>query len=212
MLDDLLKTALIRTLNQNHKQGIKKFLSRLGYDHTLWVREPMYSECRSFLVSLDTSRMDALGISSGGWWKTLEFRSFVESTYPPFDICAGRMEQMFNIIIADQVFEHLLWPLRAVRNVHAMLRQGGYFIITTPFLIKIHNEPVDCSRWSELGLKHLLAEGGFSMERITTGSWGNKACVRANLRKFWPARGWHRSLVNEPDLPVTVWAFAQKVA
>jgi SAM-dependent methyltransferase len=114
----------------------------------------------------------------------------------------------FDLIIADQVFEHLLWPYRAGRNVRSMVKPGGHFLMTTPFLIKVHESPVDCSRWTELGLKHLLAECGFPLEEIRTGSWGNRACVRANFRR-WARKGF-RSLANESEFPVTVWALAKK--
>jgi hypothetical protein len=62
-------------------------------------------------------------------------------------------------------------------------------------------------------MKYLLAEAGFPMEKIVTGSWGNRACVKANLRSFpgWARRGFG-SLKNEPDYPVVVWALAQKLA
>jgi hypothetical protein len=63
-----------------------------------------------------------------------------------------------------------------------MLSVGGYFLdflVTTPFLSPIDENPHDCSRWTEVGLKHLLAEAGFSIDKIVTGSWGNR---RASTR------------------------------
>lgn len=74
-----------------------------------------------------------------------------------YDICDRPLDDTFDLIIAEQVFEHLLWPYRSARNVHRMLRPGGSFLITTPFLVKIHPVPYDCSRWTETGMKHLLA-------------------------------------------------------
>jgi hypothetical protein len=114
------------------------------------------------------------------------------------------------LIIAEQVFEHLLWPYRAGKNVHRMLNQGGYFLITTPFLVRIHSGPTDCSRWTETGIRYFLAECGFSLERIQTGSWGNRACVRANFSQWSRYRRLVHSLRNEPSFPVVVWALAQK--
>jgi hypothetical protein len=38
-----------------------------------------------------------------------------------------------DIIIAEQVFEHLLWPYRAVRNVFQMLTPNGALLVTTHF-------------------------------------------------------------------------------
>jgi hypothetical protein len=75
-----------------------------------------------------------------------------------------------------------------------MLAPGCHFLITTPFLIRRHDIPVDCSRWTELGMKHFLAECGFPIETIRTGSWGSRSCVKANFK---------------PNFPVSVWALAQ---
>jgi hypothetical protein len=91
-----------------------------------------------------------------------------------------------------------------------MLKSDGYFLITTPFLLRVHNFPIDCSRWTETGIKYFLAECGFDIERIQTGSWGNRACIQANFLNWAIYRPWFHSLKNEPDFPVVVWALAQK--
>lgn len=188
----------------------KKALNSVGFDTTDWVRVVMYDRCFEFIRSLKPSDLDVLEIAAGPQWRReFEFKSYTPTEYPPFDICEARLPETFDLIIADQVFEHLKWPYRAAKNVNAMLRPGGWFVITTPFLIKIHHSPVDCSRWTQEGLSNLLQEGGFAPDRIRTDAWGNRACVKANFMK-WPRYGWHRSLVNEPDFPVMVWAFAQK--
>jgi hypothetical protein len=108
------------------------------------------------------------------------------------------------------VFEHLLWPYRAGRNVHAMLAPGGNFLLSTPFLIRIHNNPTDCSRWTEVGMKYFLAECGFPLDGIQTWSWGNRSCVVGNFETFVRYRSRLHSLDNEPTYPVVVWALAQK--
>ena len=147
---------------------------------------------------------------SGSDWRDFSFRSYESVEFPNFDICKEMLNSKFDLIIAEQVFEHLLWPYRAGRNVYQMLDMGGYFLITTPFLVRIHECPVDCSRWTEAGLRYLLAECGFSLENIETGSWGNRACIRANEKHWVAYRGWFHSLRNEPDFPVSVWALARK--
>lgn len=82
--------------------------------------------------------------------------------------------------------------------------------MTTPFLIRIHDYPTDCSRWTEAGIKSLLAECGFNLESIQTGAWGNRACVVANLARLELDNPSIHSLANEPDFPLVVGAIAQK--
>ncbi len=187
----------------------------LGATDTHWGRVVMDRETARFVDSLDPRTKSALEIS-GEKWKDRGFASYRSAQYPEFDVCKDTLDETFDVIIIEQVLEHVLWPYRAVRNLWRMLNPGGTLIVTTPFMLRIHNFPVDCSRWTEVGLKYLLAEAGFDLEDIETGSWGNRACIRAasGLRAdfgdwtLWNPR--FHSLHNEPDFPVVVWAFARK--
>lgn len=201
--------AIFQQLLLTHENRIKDWLLAIGYDHRHWTRPVMYERCAEMLRALDPPHLDALEISAGKFFQTLGFRSFTEANYPEFDICKDVLDRQFDVIVADQVFEHLLWPYRAARNVHSMLQPGGHFLVTTPFLIRVHAIPYDCTRWTETGIKHFLIECGFSEDGIVTGSWGNRACVKANFGK-WARRGWLGSLSNEPNFPVVVWALAKK--
>ncbi|HEX3681784.1 MAG TPA: methyltransferase domain-containing protein [Bryobacteraceae bacterium] len=193
------------------KERLRRALRAIGYDTSDWMRVVMYRSCFAFIADLGPERLDALEISAGPHWaREFRFRSYTATGYPNFDICAQTLPARFDLIIADQVFEHLRWPYRAAQNVLAMLRPGGYFVITVPFLVRIHPSPIDCSRWSEEGLRYFLIECGFDDTGITTGSWGNRACLKANLTT-WRKRGLFGSLTNEPDVPLVVWAFAQRV-
>lgn len=207
----LRRHKIIENWAHRHEEGIKRFLTAIRYDFRHWTRPVMYEKCFAMVRELRPSELDALEISAGHEWQKLGFKSFTGTTYPEFDICKDRLERQFDLIIADQVFEHLLWPYRAARNVYAMLKPGGHFIVTTPFLIRVHDIPHDCTRWTEEGLKYFLCECGFPLETTRTGSWGNRACVTANFKK-WARTGWFRSLKNERDFPVSVWALAKKPA
>jgi hypothetical protein len=115
------------------------------------------------------------------------------------------------VIIAEQVFEHIKHPDVATRNVFKMLKPGGVFIISTPFLVKIHAIPLDCYRWTMQGVQILLESAGFSV--LETGSWGNRQCLMSDVNPgitwTWYVPYLH-SLKNEPHLPMSIWAFAQK--
>jgi len=189
---------------------IKNIAGRIGFDTTDWARVVMYRECFAFIESIGPETLDVLEISGGRQWRRkFKFKSYTSTHFPDFDICADVLDRQFDLIIADQVFEHLPWPMRAGRNVYAMLRPGGYFVITTPFLVRVHESPLDCSRWTEQGLSYLLQECGFAAPEIKTRSWGNRKCLKAYLFK-WRRYGFYRSLANEPKFPVVVWAIARK--
>jgi len=175
-----------------------------------WSRVVMQQETKKLVESLQPNKLKTLEIS-GKYWQKTGFKTYESVEYPQYDVCESKLAQTFDLIIAEQVFEHLLWPYRAGKNVYEMLEPGGYFLISTPFLIRIHQYPIDCSRWTETGLKYFLAECGFPLENIQTGAWGNRACVKANFTKWVVYRPiMLHSLKNEPDFPCCVWALAQK--
>lgn len=128
---------------------------------------------------------------------------------PDYDVRAGLLTESFDLAIVEQVFEHLLYPYRAARHVLQMLKPGGWFLISVPFLVKVHDYPVDCTRWTELGLKHFLHERGFPLEGIQTGSWGNRDCAIANFSAWVPYDKARHALTNDPDFPYHVWALAR---
>ena len=191
-------------------ERLRQTLRKAGYDTNDWVRTVMYREAFRHIEAMRPETLDVLEISGGNQWsRQFRFRSYEATQYPGFDICAETLPRQFDLIIADQVFEHLKWPYRAGRNVYTMLRPGGTFIISTPFLVRVHRVPIDCSRWTEEGLSYLMQECGFDAGDIETGSWGNRACLKGNLTR-WRKRGYFGSLRNERDFPVMVWAFAKK--
>lgn len=182
----------------------------LGVTDTQWARVVMDRETSSFVSRLSVGSLAALEIS-GTRWSTAGFGEYQSVGYPEYDVCREPYKvAAYDVIFAEQVFEHVLWPFRAARHVYQMLRPGGVFVVTTPFLLRLHDCPVDCCRWTELGMKHLLAEGGFALDQIETGGWGNRACVRANFTRWRRWVPWLHDLRNEADFPVVIWAFARK--
>ena len=57
--------------------------------------------------------------------KALASGTYRSVDFPDYDLCAGALDEKFDIIIVEQVFEHLLWPYRAARNVFQMLNPNG---------------------------------------------------------------------------------------
>ncbi len=187
---------------------------RLGYDHRDWARIVLYQKVDEFIDRrIDRLQARVLAISSAHHFETLGFANFTATSYPSFNICSDVMPGKYDLIIADQVFEHIEDPEQAAKNVYRMLAVGGWFLIATPFMLRIHLQPIDCYRWTAVGLISMLSRAGFHKDAIETGQWGNRQWVAAHMKDqdSWPVRGFG-SLLNEPKFPVVVWAFACKTA
>lgn len=196
-------------MNPALKSFAETALKTVGYDKTHITRTVAYREVDAFLDTLPVEQMSALEVAAGWKWRTRNWGSFTEMNWPDYDICEDVLDQQFDIAIADNVWEHLLHPYRAAGHVLQMLKPGGIFINITPFMIKHHPIPTDCTRWTELGMRHFLGDVGFDADTVETGSWGNAAAVKANFHS-WARTGWKRRLPNDPDFPITVWAIARK--
>jgi SAM-dependent methyltransferase len=154
--------------------------------------------------------MDAIEVS-GDKWRSFGWRSYRQTEYPEYDVCAGPLDcGIADMVIAEQVLEHVERPDRAVCSMYDMLRPGGHLLVGTPFLLKVHGAPDDYYRWTERGIRVLLESAGFIA--VQTASWGNRRCLVADMNDglTWTNyRPWH-SLRNEPQFPIVVWAFASR--
>jgi SAM-dependent methyltransferase len=176
----------------------------------------MRQSSRRWINDLDPRSLSVAEIS-GKWGEQFPFRDYRAFRYPEFDICAGPFTGAdgrplkFDLIIADQVWEHLDRPYAALKNVYRMLRRGGHFYIATPFFIPYHGAPIDCSRWSARGLTNLLIEGGFPEDGIRADQWGNRHAAARNLETPWPPEYRQgEDIGNDPDFPMVAWAVARK--
>ena len=182
-------------------------------DWVHWCRVVMNLSIERFIETLECSAVDCLEISGTRFQHGGQaFRSYVSTGFPAYDVCAGPLAHgSFDLIICEQVLEHVLRPDLAVANMLAMLRPGGCLVVNTPFLLKVHGFPHDLWRWTEHGLRQLLELAGFV--GVETASWGNRACLVADLSDglrwtvFDPTR---HSLENEPQFPIVVWAIARR--
>ena len=181
-------------------------------------RVVMQKTSKRWLEGLDLAQMDAAEIS-GKNGRRYAFKSYKSFRYPKYDICEGPFltargrVRRYDIILANQVWEHLDRPYAATCNVLEMLRPGGYFWIAVPFFIPFHGAPVDCSRWSARGLKNLLIEAGFGEAHIRAEQWGNRHAALRNFEQPWPPayNADMDDLENDPEFPICAWALAQKV-
>jgi len=169
----------------------------------------MDEEVDRLLGTLGPARLRAVEISGDSHAGRQRWSSYRTLTYPDFDLCDPPVGfgQRFDVVICEQVLEHVRDPIRAVRTLRDLCEPGGHVLVSVPFLIRVHPYPGDYWRFTKEGLEVLLRHEG--LEVVEVGSWGNAACVRANLRTWAHHRPW-RSLRNDPLLPVSVWALGAR--
>lgn len=180
-------------------------------------RVEMQKSSRQMIKDLTPTSLRVAEIS-GKWGQMFNFRSYEQFRYPQYDICAGPYldeagkPRKFDLIMANQVWEHLDRPYAATRHVRRMLKKGGHFWVAVPFFVPFHAAPMDNSRWSARGLKNLLIEAGFEEEAIRAYQWGNRNAALRNMDEIWPPPYVETTdpLENDPDMPICAWAMAQR--
>ena len=198
--------------NRKLVKKIKNTLLKFGYNTEHLIRHVIRIECKNLINNKLPTDMSILEISESEYWKSnLKYKKYTGANYPDFDICENQLDEKFDLIIADNVWEHLKYPYKASKNIQKMLKNNGHFLVIVPFLVRIHEVPIDCTRWTEEGLKYHLEETGFNINNIETGSWGNKGCVISNLKTndSWTRVGFYSNLKNEKNFPVQIWALAK---
>lgn len=78
----------------------------------------------------------------------------------------------FDVVLATELMEHLPAPHNFLVEVARVLREGGIFILSVPFMEPVHEAPRDYYRFTRFSLRLLLEEHGFSIQKIwKKGGW-----------------------------------------
>jgi SAM-dependent methyltransferase len=73
------------------------------------------------------------------------------------DICEAPLPaNTYDFVVMAEVLEHLHSPHKGLENIYGALKPGGKLILTTPFILPIHDRPYDYFRFTKYGLKLLL--------------------------------------------------------
>jgi SAM-dependent methyltransferase len=82
---------------------------------------------------------------------------FYDGSIFPFE------ELCFDSVVSNQVFEHVFEPEIFLSEVNRVLKVGGVFLMTVPFMWDEHEQPYDFGRYSSFGIKYLLAKHNFEI-------------------------------------------------
>lgn len=87
--------------------------------------------------------------------------------------------ETFDSILSTQVLEHVRDLDKFMLEVIRVLKQGGYFVITVPFIGRLHNIPNDYLRFSEFGIRNIFNKYGLSsiMVKPMGGFFTTQCCL-----------------------------------
>ena len=88
----------------------------------------------------------------------------------------------FDVVLLTEVLEHLPEPLLALKELNRILRRGGYLYLTVPQGWEEHLAPRDFFRYTQYGLRYLLENADFRVEKIEK---------RGGYFKYIAFRMWH---------------------
>jgi ubiquinone/menaquinone biosynthesis C-methylase UbiE len=74
--------------------------------------------------------------------------------------------------MATEVLEHCFNPIVTLSEINRVLKPGGIFFFTVPFLWPLHETPFDAYRYTPFSLKMLLEKSNFTCIQLhTLGGW-----------------------------------------
>ena len=78
--------------------------------------------------------------------------------------------ERYDVVICEQVIEHVDDPVAGRAQPAGAVRPGGHVIVSTPFLIRVHELPAygmkDYWRFTPRGLRTLLEGGGLEVDEV----------------------------------------------
>ncbi len=78
----------------------------------------------------------------------------------------------FDCVFATEVLEHVPDPDIYLSEVFRVLKNGGLFFFTTPFLWPLHEPPFDEYRYTPFSMERILKKNGFTNIKINAlGGW-----------------------------------------
>jgi SAM-dependent methyltransferase len=72
----------------------------------------------------------------------------------------------FDAVISFEVFEHIFNLDAVLGEIHRVMRESGYLLISLPFAWEEHEIPYDCARYTSYGISRILEGHGFEIVSI----------------------------------------------
>ena len=127
------------------------------------------------------ARLDAeamildVGAGRGDFADLFENRNYLALDvypYPEVDIVCDLTQVnpfrpgSFDAILLLNVMEHVYDPRALLDSLAGMLKPGGVILVAIPFLVKIHQAPIDFVRYTHYALERLAEDAGLQVELL----------------------------------------------
>ncbi len=136
----------------------------------------------------------------------------------------------FDAAISFNTFEHIPEFETTFKETFRVLKKGGLFIFSTPFLKEVHGSPSDYWRYTSSCYEHLLSKHGFAITNITPLGKGIfvarysllYGAIPRFLRPFFAAWAWfldstlstlsgrYRKMCMQDHYPLGYFVYAEK--
>lgn len=137
-----------------------KVMSRFKLEHLIFQDLPE-----------DYGNMRILFVGSGGSLNEMVECRYSRSEITTIDIDPERKpdivmdvtkldfdRETFDLVFVLEVLEHVKEPYLAVCSLREVLKSNGQIVVSTPFILGIHDEPYDFYRYTKHGLRYLFRE------------------------------------------------------
>ena len=130
-------------------------------------------QLENYLKTIDVKTETVFDV--GGKEKPVKGRtkSWTVKNYEILDIPEHDLNVLFpnpkqcNLIFCLEVFEYLIDPVTAMKNIKNMLTNGGEAIVSFPLVYPVHNDVnFDSLRFTETGVKRLAKHVGLTVKSI----------------------------------------------
>lgn len=103
-----------------------------------------------------------------GRTKTWEVQELVCLDLPEYDLNEPQIhERKADFVLCLEVFEYLINPLQAMKNISDSLEKNGVAIVSFPFVYPIHNEvEFDSLRYTLSGIKRFAKIVNLTIENV----------------------------------------------
>jgi len=110
-----------------------------------------------------------------------------------FSYCMPIKKNSVDVAVLMNLCEHIYQPQALLSKLRYALKPRGLMILTIPFMLKIHQAPLDFARYTHYALEKMAAESGFRIEVIE--GFYDPAGLMAEVERYF--RFWQLPQLNK---------------